>query len=89
MEHIGIAAGVPIEPESQKKLADMNMQIPGVLISGVPGAGGYDAIFCLLLSERSSGNNWSCDPVLSRIEESWRQMSQNSDEKIPSGGGSC
>ncbi len=47
LKEMGDKAGVPIEPESQTKLADATMEIPGVLCCGVPGAGGEDAIFAI------------------------------------------
>ncbi|QHN77300.1 uncharacterized protein DS421_19g651420 [Arachis hypogaea] len=40
------AAGVPfmqIEPESQTKLLDATLNLEGVLLAGVPGAGGFDS----------------------------------------------
>ena len=43
-------SGAEVEPPSQSRLLDATMSIPGVLIAGVPGAGGYDAIFTLVLS---------------------------------------
>ncbi|KAJ8327498.1 phosphomevalonate kinase [Batrachochytrium dendrobatidis] len=46
-------SGAPIEPPEQTKLLDACMEIPGVLMCGVPGAGGYDAIFCIVLSNTS------------------------------------
>ncbi|KAF9584480.1 phosphomevalonate kinase, partial [Lunasporangiospora selenospora] len=44
---------VPVEPEEQTRLLDVCMSVPGVLMAGVPGAGGFDAIFCIVLSEES------------------------------------
>ncbi|KAF9150123.1 phosphomevalonate kinase [Linnemannia schmuckeri] len=44
---------VPVEPEEQTRLLDACMTVPGVLMAGVPGAGGYDAIFCIVLSDES------------------------------------
>ncbi|KAG0361390.1 phosphomevalonate kinase [Gamsiella multidivaricata] len=44
---------VPVEPEEQTRLLDTCLQVPGVLMAGVPGAGGFDAIFCIVLSEES------------------------------------
>ncbi|PRP88868.1 hypothetical protein PROFUN_00336 [Planoprotostelium fungivorum] len=54
MRAIGEAAAVDIEPSSQRQLADDTMTIPGVLIAGVPGAGGYDAVFALLLDRNAA-----------------------------------
>ncbi|KAF9924962.1 phosphomevalonate kinase [Linnemannia zychae] len=53
---------VPVEPEEQTRLLDACMAVPGVLMAGVPGAGGFDAIFCIVLSEESRKgveNVWS------------------------------
>ena len=47
---MGDAAGVGIEPIEQTKLLDATLQVPGVLCVGVPGAGGVDAVFALVLS---------------------------------------
>ncbi|KAI8357748.1 phosphomevalonate kinase [Mortierella sp. GBAus27b] len=44
---------VSIEPEEQTRLLDASLAAPGVLMAGVPGAGGFDAIFCIVLSEES------------------------------------
>ncbi|KAK3822852.1 MAG: Phosphomevalonate kinase [Benniella sp.] len=44
---------VPIEPEEQTRLLDACLAVPGVLMSGVPGAGGFDAIFCIVLSDEA------------------------------------
>ena len=40
-----------IEPESQTKILDSTMKIEGVLLAGVPGAGGFDAVFAITLSD--------------------------------------
>ncbi|TPX35407.1 phosphomevalonate kinase [Synchytrium endobioticum] len=44
-------AGVPIEPPEQTRLLDVCQSQPGVLMAGIPGAGGYDAIFVILVSD--------------------------------------
>lgn len=70
MREMGILAGVPIEPEEQTKLLDACVKQAGVIGGGVPGAGGYDAIWVLV-----------CDPVdctpdqhpWERIEHTWSQ----------------
>ncbi|MQL73304.1 hypothetical protein Taro_005654, partial [Colocasia esculenta] len=51
MQQMGTAAGVPIEPESQTCLLDATMSIEGVLLAGVPGAGGFDAVFAITLGD--------------------------------------
>ncbi|KAJ7953388.1 Phosphomevalonate kinase [Quillaja saponaria] len=53
MRLMGEAAGVPIEPESQTQLLDTTMDLEGVLLGGVPGAGGFDAIFVVTLGDSS------------------------------------
>ncbi|KDO20867.1 hypothetical protein SPRG_14098 [Saprolegnia parasitica CBS 223.65] len=58
---MGSAAGVAIEPEEQTALIDATMRVPGVLFGGVPGAGGNDAIFALVLHPS----------VLPRVETFW------------------
>ncbi|KAK4758603.1 hypothetical protein SAY87_019904 [Trapa incisa] len=55
MRLMGEDAGVPIEPELQTQLLDATMGMEGVLLAGVPGAGGFDAIFAVALGE--SNNN--------------------------------
>ncbi|CAN6486614.1 unnamed protein product [Victoria cruziana] len=67
MREMGKAACVPIEPESQTKLLDATMGMEGVLLAGVPGAGGFDAVFAITLGEsaRSSVSQaWSSLGVL-------------------------
>ncbi|OAY84315.1 putative phosphomevalonate kinase, partial [Ananas comosus] len=54
MRQMGNAAGVPIEPESQTQLLDTTMEMEGVLLAGVPGAGGFDAVFAIILGEASN-----------------------------------
>ena len=48
---MGRESSVPIEPDTQTSLLDATLQINGVLIAGVPGAGGYDAIFCVIADD--------------------------------------
>ena len=47
---MGEKAGADVEPPCQTALIDATERIPGVLNAGVPGAGGVDAIFVLLLT---------------------------------------
>eukprot|EP01117_Protostelium_nocturnum_P016201 TRINITY_DN6363_c0_g1_i4.p1 TRINITY_DN6363_c0_g1~~TRINITY_DN6363_c0_g1_i4.p1 ORF type:complete len:321 (-),score=69.44 TRINITY_DN6363_c0_g1_i4:27-989(-) len=58
---IGKQADVEIEPAEQQQLSDETMAIPGVLISGVPGAGGYDAIFAVIFD----------DSAFEKVEKLW------------------
>jgi phosphomevalonate kinase len=64
---MGENSGADIEPESQTFLLDSCMnEVKGVLCAGVPGAGGNDAIFCLVLK---------CSSVLGALESKWRTIS--------------
>ncbi|KAF7138925.1 hypothetical protein RHSIM_Rhsim07G0134000 [Rhododendron simsii] len=69
MRLMGQAAGVPIEPESQTKLLDATMTMEGVLFAGVPGAGGFDAVFAVTLGNSSSNvaKEWSSLNVLALL----------------------
>ncbi|KAF8379016.1 hypothetical protein HHK36_028443 [Tetracentron sinense] len=83
MRQMGEAAGVPIEPESQTKLLDATMNVEGVLLAGVPGAGGFDAIFAVTLGESSINvtKTWSSFGVLSLlVREDPRGVSLESDD---------
>ncbi|CAM6083261.1 unnamed protein product [Calypogeia fissa] len=51
LQLLGEKAGVPIEPPIQTELLDETMKITGVLLAGVPGAGGYDAVFAITLGQ--------------------------------------
>ncbi|CAK9173466.1 unnamed protein product [Ilex paraguariensis] len=69
MRQMGEAAGIPIEPESQTQLLDVTMNMEGVLLAGVPGAGGFDAIFAVTLADSSSNATkaWSSLNVLALL----------------------
>ncbi|GAA5917692.1 hypothetical protein JCM5296_002654 [Sporobolomyces johnsonii] len=54
MRRMGESSSVPIEPPEQTRLLDACSALPGVVGAGVPGAGGYDAIWVLCLSPSSS-----------------------------------
>ncbi|KAJ1694691.1 hypothetical protein LUZ63_011389 [Rhynchospora breviuscula] len=51
LREMGKAAGVPIEPELQTQILDLTMDTEGVLFTGVPGAGGFDAVFAVVLGD--------------------------------------
>ncbi|RUS15435.1 ribosomal protein S5 domain 2-type protein [Endogone sp. FLAS-F59071] len=59
---------VPVEPEEQTRLLDACLAVPGVVMAGVPGAGGYDAIFCIVLSADAARE-------VERVWQSWTEMS--------------
>lgn len=58
-----------IEPESQTRLLDATMDMEGVLLAGVPGAGGFDAVFAVTLGDSSSNvaKAWSSLNVLALL----------------------
>ncbi|KAJ2087688.1 phosphomevalonate kinase [Coemansia sp. RSA 986] len=60
-------AGVLIEPPEQTELLDACMEVPGVCMAAVPGAGGYDAIFCVTLGQRPSKD-------VERLWADWKSM---------------
>lgn len=53
---MGECANTNIEPDEQTILANKTSDINGVLCSGVPGAGGIDAIYAIVLSKKSREN---------------------------------
>lgn len=48
LKEMGVAAGVEIEPDEQTTVLDETLMMPGVVSCGVPGAGGYDALFAII-----------------------------------------
>lgn len=56
-----MAGLVQIEPPSQTALLDGTMHMSGVLLAGVPGAGGFDAVFAIAI-----GNT-----VREKVEAEW------------------
>ncbi|BGO92657.1 hypothetical protein NBRC10512_008186 [Rhodotorula toruloides] len=82
MRYMGEQSGVPIEPPEQMKLLDACSALPGVIGAGVPGAGGYDAIWVLCLDPPSaSASSLPASAVksllLSYSDMSVRPLSQN------------
>ncbi|RDB16968.1 Phosphomevalonate kinase [Hypsizygus marmoreus] len=73
MREMGDLSGVPIEPKEQTRLLDACVSLAGIIGGGVPGAGGYDAIWLLV-----------CDPVdaspdirpLERVEHEWSEYTE-------------
>nr|AMB19700.1 phosphomevalonate kinase 1 [Taraxacum kok-saghyz] len=76
MRQMGEAAGIPIEPESQTRLLDVSMDTEGVLLGGVPGAGGFDAVFAITLSDSTDKLTkiWSSHNVLALVYGSHRYV---------------
>ncbi|KAJ7188251.1 phosphomevalonate kinase [Mycena filopes] len=56
MREMGTLSGVPIEPIEQTKLLDLCISQPGVIGGGVPGAGGYDALWLLVCDPADSAS---------------------------------
>jgi len=68
MKEMGELAGVPIEPEEQTRLLDECCSQAGVIGGGVPGAGGYDAVWLLVCEpDECRANEYPRD----RIERVW------------------
>ena len=81
LKGMGKLAGVPIEPDEQSALADATMKLPGVIAAGVPGAGGYDALFAIYVKGPET-NDGSSDQVRDEIGNLWREMSDENDETV-------
>jgi len=67
LKEMGRQAGVDVEPDEQTSLANETCELPGVLGCGVPGAGGNDALFAIVLHES----------VRESVEEFWLSYHQN------------
>jgi phosphomevalonate kinase len=67
LRELGTLAKVPIEPPSQTTLLDRTITLPGVVCAGVPGAGGYDAVFALCITAS-----------LDRLHNLWTEWSEMS-----------
>ncbi|KAG9314735.1 phosphomevalonate kinase [Chiua virens] len=70
MRQMGKAAGeeVHIEPDTQTELLDASIAQKGVICGGVPGAGGYDAIW-LLLFDPNDGTSTESKERGAKIEK--------------------
>lgn len=66
MREMGTLAGVPIEPSEQTSLLNTCISQPGVIAGGVPGAGGYDAVWLLVFQPPSHPTT-----VVDKIENVW------------------
>jgi len=71
MRQMGKAVGdnVHIEPDTQTELLDASIAQKGVICGGVPGAGGYDAIWLLMFEP----NDGTSEP-LGAVEKLWEQF---------------
>ena len=68
------AEQVPIEPEEQTKLLNETMNTNGCLIAGVPGAGGYDAVFSILFAP---SKEHAIEKVKKNVEQVWNNFTNN------------
>ena len=62
-------SSVPIEPPEQTRLLDQCCALPGVIGGGVPGAGGFDAIFLLAIDSPE---------VIKGVENVWASWTEMS-----------
>ncbi|GBG34121.1 DNA-directed RNA polymerase subunit [Hondaea fermentalgiana] len=64
LRKVGELADVPIEPPSQSKLCDATEAQAGVVMCGVPGAGGFDAVFAVVVdsSREKVEKFWETSP---------------------------
>ena len=81
LKGMGNAAGVPVEPDEQSALADATMKLPGVVAAGVPGAGGYDALFVIYVKGPDT-NDGKSDKVRDDIGNLWRDMSDANNDAV-------
>ncbi|KAG6874475.1 hypothetical protein C0995_010385 [Termitomyces sp. Mi166 len=73
MKRMGELSGVPIEPVEQTKLLDSCVSLAGVIGGGVPGAGGYDAIWLLVCDPVDSSPDI---PPIERVEQVWSEYTE-------------
>ena len=81
LKGMGNAAGVPIEPDIQTELANATMKLPGVIAAGVPGAGGYDALFVIYVKGKETADGKS-DQVRDDIGNLWKELSEAHSETV-------
>ena len=71
LKQIGVLASVPIEPDEQTDLANATMDVPGVIAAGVPGAGGYDALYVIYVKSEDSVDKLNTRDKIGRVWEDW------------------
>lgn len=81
LKRMGNSAGVPIEPDEQSALADATMKLPGVIVAGVPGAGGYDAMYVIYVKGPITKSG-SSDQVRDAIEMLFSNMNGEKEKAI-------
>ncbi|KAF2071618.1 hypothetical protein CYY_007066 [Polysphondylium violaceum] len=65
MREMGGLADVPLEPVEQTRLADATMSIKGCVAAGVPGAGGFDALFAIIIDSNADSS------VSQQVKQTW------------------
>lgn len=66
MKTLGNNAGTPVEPDEITLALDDTEKMNGVFATGAPGAGGYDAVFALVLG----------DNVVDEVEKAWNHRAE-------------
>lgn len=66
LRQVGINAEVEVEPPTLTPLLDATLALPGVVAAACPGAGGYDAIYALVLGDVGE---------MQRVEDFWQNYS--------------
>jgi len=76
MKQMGDAAGVPVVPDTQSHIIEETEKIKGVIACGVPGAGGYDALYVIYLRGEITDEGRS-DIVRDEVASLWKSMSED------------
>ncbi|KAL7463715.1 hypothetical protein ACHAXS_004069 [Conticribra weissflogii] len=79
LKGMGKAAGVPVEPDEQTALANATMKLPGVVAAGVPGAGGYDALYVIYVKGPDTCDGKS-DRVRDEIGKFWNEWNRKEED---------
>lgn len=75
LRDLGRLADVPIEPSCQTDLLDATIALPGVIGGGVPGAGGFDAIFIVYIEGIDTSKELGTLPAIDDLWINWDKMS--------------
>ncbi|EIN11828.1 Phosphomevalonate kinase [Punctularia strigosozonata HHB-11173 SS5] len=73
MREMGNLCGVPIEPPEQTALLDACTSQAGVIAGGVPGAGGYDAVWLLVLEPPQTADQLPFRRI-ERVWSTWKDL---------------
>ena len=83
LRQISDAAETPIEPPEQTYLLDATMEVRGVLMAVVPGAGGNDAVIALILPSDGDGQSGAAG-TRARVAAKWREWPEQAPPPAPS-----